>query len=189
MPRPSDDTRRLTVGTTIDRIRLVSPAARAVHRAVMHAFATTGTAPDPAVPTESAGNADLGEVLAELHERDVIRLDPAGAIRAAYPFSARPTAHLVDIDGGPTVYAMCAIDALGMSAMLGRPVTIRSAEPRHRPADHCHRPQSPSSLDAWHDRGGRRRHPHDRERLPSRRRSWFDRFGRGHGVRRDELLH
>lgn len=31
--------------------------------------------------------------------------------------------------GGPTAYAMCAIDTLGMSAMLGRPVTITAAEP------------------------------------------------------------
>jgi hypothetical protein len=129
MPTPSDDTHRLTVGTALDRIRRVSPAARAVHRAVLYGFATTGTAPDRAVLTEAAGNADLGGLLAELHEWDVIRLDPAGAIRAAYPFSGRPTAHLVDIHGGPTVYAMCAIDALGMSAMLGRAVTIRSAEP------------------------------------------------------------
>jgi Alkylmercury lyase len=52
-----------------------------------------------------------------------------GAIRAAYPFSARPTVHVVDIDGGASVYAMCAVDALGMSAMLRRRVVIHSAEP------------------------------------------------------------
>jgi Alkylmercury lyase len=70
-------------------------------------------------------------LLRELHERDVIRLDPHGGIRCAYPFSATPTAHLVDIEGGPSVYAMCAIDALGMSAMLHRDVTIRSTDPRN----------------------------------------------------------
>jgi hypothetical protein len=31
--------------------------------------------------------------------------------------------------GGPLTYAMCAIDALGISAMLGHPVTITAAEP------------------------------------------------------------
>jgi Alkylmercury lyase len=129
MTAPSDDTSRLTVGTTADRIRLVSPAARAVHRAVLHAFATTGAPPGRAAITRAASNADPGGLLVELHEQDVIRLDPAGAIWAAYPFSARPTPHLVDIDGGPTVYAMCAIDALGMSAMLDRPITIHSTEP------------------------------------------------------------
>ena len=40
-----------------------------------------------------------------------------------------PTPHLVDIDGGPRAYAMCAIDALGMAAMLGTGVTITSADP------------------------------------------------------------
>lgn len=40
--------------------------------------------------------------------------------------------HVVDIDGGPSVYAMCAIDALGVSAMLHRPVTIHSIEPDTR---------------------------------------------------------
>ena len=43
MTTPSEDMSRLTVGTTADRIRLVSPAARAV----LYIFATTGTAPDP----------------------------------------------------------------------------------------------------------------------------------------------
>jgi hypothetical protein len=59
----------------------------------------------------------------------VIRLDEHGRIRAAYPFSGRPTAHHVDIAGGPAVYAMCAIDALGIAAMLGTDVTITSADP------------------------------------------------------------
>jgi Alkylmercury lyase len=40
-----------------------------------------------------------------------------------------PTPIRVSWNGGPEVYAMCAIDALGMSAMLGRPVAITAAEP------------------------------------------------------------
>ncbi len=67
--------------------------------------------------------------LAELHHKDVIRLDEAGQIRAAYPFPAASTGHLVAIDAGPTVYAMCAIDALGIAAMLDRNITITSADP------------------------------------------------------------
>jgi hypothetical protein len=34
--------------------------------------------------------------------------------------------------GGPVSYAVCAIDAPGISAMLGRPVTITAAEPGTR---------------------------------------------------------
>jgi hypothetical protein len=40
-----------------------------------------------------------------------------------------PTAISVSWPGGPATYAMCAIDALGVSAMLGRPVTITASEP------------------------------------------------------------
>jgi hypothetical protein len=65
----------------------------------------------------------------QLHAADFLRLDPCGAISAAYPFSPVPTRHLVTISGGPQVYAMCAIDALGIAAMLGKTVTISSSEP------------------------------------------------------------
>jgi hypothetical protein len=96
----------------------------------MRTFATTGHAPDAAGlwGATPAGH-ELSVLLAELHDRDVIRLDDRGRIRAAYPFSGVPTVHVVTIDGGPTVFAMCAIDALGMSAMLGRAVQITSADP------------------------------------------------------------
>ena len=43
-----------------------------------------------------------------------------------YPFSAATTAHTVAIEGGPTVFAMCAVDALGIADMLGTDVTITS---------------------------------------------------------------
>jgi hypothetical protein len=59
----------------------------------------------------------------------VIAFGADGEIRAAYPFSPVPTAIQVRWAGGPLTYAMCAIDALGISAMLGRPVTITAAEP------------------------------------------------------------
>jgi hypothetical protein len=68
-------------------------------------------------------------VLARLHAEDFLRLEPGGQIRAAYPFSAVPTRHLVDIDGGSQAHAMCAIDALGVAAMLSTGVTISSTDP------------------------------------------------------------
>jgi hypothetical protein len=121
---------QLAVGVTSTRIRDLSPAARVVHKAILHAFASTGRAPDAATLADAvpAGH-DLGVLLRELHDRDVLRLDEGGGIRAAYPFSATPTAHTVVIAGGPTVFAMCAIDALGIADMLGRDVTITSADP------------------------------------------------------------
>lgn len=120
----------LAVGVTSDRITTLSLRARAVHRAILTAFATTGQAPDQAALARiRPAGLDVAAVLAELHERDVIRLDEQARIRAAYPFSAVPTAHVVTIDNGPTVYAMCAIDALGIADMLDRDITITSADP------------------------------------------------------------
>ena len=109
----------------------LSPRARQVHRAVLAALAETGRAPGRDVLERLAADrgADQAAVLAELADRDVIVFDARGEIRAAYPFSPVPTPIQVRWAGGPVTYAMCAIDALGISAMLGRPVTITAAEP------------------------------------------------------------
>jgi len=109
---------------------LTQPAWQ-VHLAVLAAFAHTGRAPmrRDLERIARAGGADPAAVLAELAERDVIAFGQAGEIRAAYPFSPTPTLIQVTWEGGPVTYSMCAIDALGMSAMLGRPVTITAAEP------------------------------------------------------------
>jgi len=105
---------------------------RAVQQQVLRSFAATGHAPPVADLAETAAlyGTTAAAVLAALHADDYLQLGPDGQIRAAYPFSGVPTPHLVDIDGGPRAYAMCAIDALGMAAMLGTGVTITSADPR-----------------------------------------------------------
>jgi Alkylmercury lyase len=113
------------------RASQLSPAARQVHRAVLAAFVTAGQ-PPPAAEIERLIRSGAGEpdrVRAELTAADLLGFTPRGEIRAAYPFSPAPTSIRVSWDGGPDVYAMCAIDALGMSAMLGRPVAITAAEP------------------------------------------------------------
>lgn len=102
---------------------------RAVQRAVLRSFVRSGAAPDGSVLAERAAPYSAAEVLDELAEGDFLGLDHAGRITAAYPFSARPTAHRVRISGGATAFAMCAIDALGLSAMAGLPVVIESADP------------------------------------------------------------
>jgi hypothetical protein len=109
---------------------LTSPA-RKVHLAVIAAFAGTGRAParGELENIARAHGADPAAALAELAARDVIAFGADGEIRAAYPFSPVPTPIQVRWAGGPLTYAMCAIDALGISAMLGRPVTIIAAEP------------------------------------------------------------
>jgi hypothetical protein len=131
VPTPSDAyPRELSVGVTSSRVAMVSTSARVVHKVILRAFATTGHAPDLSTLTTAVPDGrELAGVLVELHDHDVVRLDAHGGIRGAYPFSGVPTAHVVAIDGGPVVYAMCAIDALGIAAMLGRNVTIASADP------------------------------------------------------------
>ena len=109
----------------------LSGAALQVHRAVLATFALTGQPParGELERLARAHGADPGAVLAELAESDVLAFAADGQIRAAYPFSPVATPIQVSWAGGPDAYAMCAIDALGMSAMLGRPVTITAAEP------------------------------------------------------------
>jgi Alkylmercury lyase len=110
----------------------VAPAGRglrAVHQAVLRSFAATGHAPEQDVLDVAARRFDTARVLAELAEGDFLCLDQAGQISAAYPFSARPTPHKVQIAGGASAHAMCAIDALGMARMLRASVAIRSADP------------------------------------------------------------
>ncbi|MEV3989874.1 organomercurial lyase [Streptomyces sp. NPDC049837] len=104
---------------------------RAVQRAVLRAFATHGRPPTEEELAAAAApyGVPARRVLAELSAADYVSLDDHGRIRAAYPFSPVPTAHRVRIAGGPEVWAMCAVDALGVAPMLGRDVEIRSADP------------------------------------------------------------
>jgi hypothetical protein len=107
------------------------PAGRAVHQAILRAFAATGRPPKMADLDQIATvhGASGEEALAGLHAADVIRLDPAGRISVAYPFSATPTRHRVHLHGGVAVWAMCAVDALGMPAMLAVDAVITSTDP------------------------------------------------------------
>jgi hypothetical protein len=113
------------------RAAALPPETRAVHRQVLRHFATTGTAPSDADLAEVAAGAGLDPraVLRRLAEDDLVAVDEAGQLVAAYPFSPTPTPHLVDA-AGVRMYAMCAVDALGIPAMLGRDATITSTDPQ-----------------------------------------------------------
>jgi hypothetical protein len=64
----------------------------------------------------------------KLATEDLIHFDGEGEITVAYPFSRRPTRHTVRIEGD-TVFAMCAIDALGVAPMFERAIVIDSSDP------------------------------------------------------------
>jgi hypothetical protein len=113
------------------RIRAVpmNPVEKAVHQEILRTFAATGRPPAPSeLDATATGRAGVGTVLSALHEVDAIRLDTNGSIAVAYPFSTQPTRHRVRIDDRVDVYAMCAIDALGISAMLNQDTRIESVD-------------------------------------------------------------
>jgi hypothetical protein len=108
----------------------LEPVERAVHQAVLRAFAATGRAPAPRDldGVLASTGTDAETVLHRLHDVDAIRLAPDGTIAVAYPFSTTPTRHLVRIGNQIEVYAMCAIDALGIAPMLGQNTAISSVD-------------------------------------------------------------
>ena len=73
---------------------------------------------------------DPDGALARLADEDLIHADESGRPLVAYPFSGISRGNRVTIDSVGTVEAMCAIDALGMAAMLGRLIEINSRDPR-----------------------------------------------------------
>jgi hypothetical protein len=98
-----------------------------VRQAVLREFARTGKAPHPADLAAAAGLAepDLSAALRSLHRRDILVLDADDRVVASYPFSAAPTPYRLQLDG-TFAHALCAIDALGAGAMLGRDAVIES---------------------------------------------------------------
>jgi hypothetical protein len=113
------------------RLAPVERGLRAVQQEVLRGFASTGAQPEPAQldrVVEPFG-VPAAAVLAELAAEDFLTLDDSGRIRAAYPFSAEETEHVVRIADGPTVFSMCAIDALGIPVMLGADAVISSRDP------------------------------------------------------------
>jgi hypothetical protein len=112
----------------LGRLAPVEGGLRAVQQRVLRSFAQAGRPPVAGELDRAAAPYGTSGV-AVLHDEDFLRLDQAGAISTAYPFSAGPTRHVVQIEGGPSVFSMCAIDALGIAAMVGRSVLICSAEP------------------------------------------------------------
>lgn len=129
------------------------------YRTLLLAFPETGSPPDRATLRQRARRfgVPLEATLAVLAREDLIQRDPTtGAIRVAYPFSGVPTAHHVtlladpvhssipatpadasNLDGAAgnagaaplSLYAMCALDALGAPLMLHRNALVTSVDP------------------------------------------------------------
>ncbi len=103
-----------------------------LYRAILLAFPELGQPPTrewlQAKATALGIEADVATSI--LADDGLIEWDPTtGAILAAYPFSATPTPHRVELAGAQPVYAMCAVDALGIPFMLGRDAIVISQDP------------------------------------------------------------
>lgn len=106
------------------------PAIRALHRAVLRAFIDFGRADrDDLRPAAEALGLAFDDALRRLAAADLVHADADGRVVIAYPFSARPTGHIVHLAGRHAVAAMCAIDALGIPLMTGTDGNVDSADP------------------------------------------------------------
>ena len=109
-----------------------------VRKAILRAFATSGTSPtvdDIITLLPGLGRQDVTRICRRLGDKDLIVWDEAEQhVQSAYPFSGLPTTHIVHLKDGPKVFALCAVDALGMAVMLGQAADIVSR------CAHCHTP-------------------------------------------------
>lgn len=118
-------------GTFPERLAAAGPDARTVYGVLLPAFAASGRPPGPDALAAGTGVArdHVGVALAELAAADLVALGPDGDVLGAFPLSAVPTRHRVHVDDRPVLHAMCAVDALGIPAMLGAAGTITSTDP------------------------------------------------------------
>jgi hypothetical protein len=101
--------------------------ARAALRDVLTRLVEDGT------PIDIASLDHPRAAVEELDARDLVYLSE-GRIVLAYPWSATPTAFVTVLADGRQRWACCAIDALGVSALLEQAVTVRAA------CHHCAEP-------------------------------------------------
>lgn len=102
----------------------------AIRKAILKIFAEGGRAPsvDEVVQALALPPEDVLAGFRKLAAHDlIVWMADEARILAASPFSGVPTAHQVRIHGDTPLYAMCAIDALGIPYMLGQRASIRSA--------------------------------------------------------------
>jgi len=119
----------ISASWAVQRTAGLTAVQRAMHRRILQAFAG-GAVPTREQLTTWTAQCDDDDVMAVLEARDLMHRDPhSGAVAVAYPFSAAPTAHRVRLATGVEVFAMCAIDALGIAFMLDAPTHVRSSDP------------------------------------------------------------
>lgn len=120
----------LGIGIDADQQAKLSPVLQSLHRAVLGAFLDGDPGPDTGWLAHQAEERSLNpaRAITKLAESDLVHVDGA-TVTVAYPFSGTRTAHRVRLASGRSVWAMCAIDALGIPAMTGQDATVFSSDP------------------------------------------------------------
>jgi Alkylmercury lyase len=165
----------MTALITVCRSAQLTPAIYQFYCAILRTFSERGGPPNQTQLRHLARRfaLPLAATLADLAAQDLLQLDAAtGRIRAAYPFSGVPTPHQVTLSRNShtpagslheraeqPVFAMCALDALGIPLMLRRKATIVSQDAlTHEPVTVMIAPvdaaspspsPSPTTLDGW----------------------------------------
>lgn len=114
-----------------ERLKAARSDDQRLYRVLLQFLAAQGAAPSmPAAATTAGLTEDqVGSALHRLASADLVALDASGDLVGVFPLSARPTRHRVTLPNGRELHAMCAVDALGVPAMVGQPGTIHSSDP------------------------------------------------------------
>jgi mercuric reductase len=110
-----------------DAMRL-DDQTRRLHRTLIDGVLVTGNVPAlSALASQLETSLEaIQEGLQDLGAADYLALDVGGQVTCLYPLSVTPTPHAVIVNGAQR-FAMCAIDALGMPAMLDRELDIEGS--------------------------------------------------------------
>lgn len=117
---------RLNAGLPLAaRQRGLTEEVAELHRTILRSLYQRGQVPSAAEMAAMLVNTDVQSALAELRKLDLVVFSKSGSLAGAYPMTTEPTPHRL-VFPDQSVNAMCAIDALSVTAMFGGAVEIRS---------------------------------------------------------------
>jgi hypothetical protein len=116
--------------TVMERVKKanLTPQEENIRKYILKSMAKEGKPPsveEIRIELKINSISTVESAIAKLHDADILSLN-TNKITTVYPFSVARTNHRVIFDDGQEVYALCAIDALGIHSMLNRDTTIKS---------------------------------------------------------------
>lgn len=95
------------------------------HQSILWSFAEKGRPSTNLEVASIVGSDEVAVVLKSLQEQDLVMLNGEGEVIGAYPMTTEKTPYAITINGY-SIYAVCAFDALAISAMFKKEVVIDS---------------------------------------------------------------